>query len=154
MRRSLEFLGDVDNFITQSHIRQGRRNRGYSVAFDVSAKRKIAHFLKQIRDVIDKAELDDRKREALYARIGALQTEVDRVRTRFEAFGAFAIEAAGILGEMGKQIEPLTNSIARIFGTAKSYEDANPALPPPKVPKKISPPKKAPKPELDDDIPF
>jgi hypothetical protein len=95
------FIGEVDTYITRTRIAIGRRNKGYSVAFDTVSKRKIAHLLGQIREIVDTAELDDRKKEALYARIVALQTEVDRSRTRFEAFGAYVIEAAGVLGEVG-----------------------------------------------------
>jgi hypothetical protein len=151
------FLADVDKFITKTRITQGRRTKGYSVAFDAAAKAKIRHFLDQIREIVDKAEIDDRKREALYARIAALQAEVDRSRTRFEALGAYFVETAGLLGEAGKKIEPLTNSIAKVFGIAKSAEDA--ALSLPKAPelRKLNPPLPLPDPlndSIDDDIPF
>jgi hypothetical protein len=86
-----------------------------------------------------------------------LQTEVDRSRTRFEAFGAYVIEAAGIPGDAGKRIEPLTNSLAKVFGVAKRAEDAAQSLPKPAEIKKLSPPLPLPEPtdsSLDDDIPF
>ena len=150
------FISDVDRYVTRARIAQGRRNRGYSVAFDSIAKKKIGHYLSQIRDIIDAADLDDRKKEALYARITALQTEIDRSRTRFEAFGAYVIEAAGILGEAGKRIEPLTDAIAKVFGIAKSHEDAIQSLPKPPDLKKLNPPDQEPQeaPPIDDDIPF
>ena len=150
------FISDVDRYLTRTRIAQGRRNRAYSVAFDAIAKKKIGHYLSQIRDVIDAADLDDRKKEALYARINALQTEIDRSRTRFEAFGAYVIEAAGILGEAGKRIEPLTDAIAKVFGIAKSHEDAIQSLPKPPDLKKLNPPDQKPREAspIDDDIPF
>ena len=92
------FLADVDGYCTRTRIALGRRNKQYSVAFDAAAKKKIRHYLDQIREVVQNAELDDRKKEALLARIAALQTEVDRKRTRFDAFAAYAIEAAGVVG--------------------------------------------------------
>ena len=55
---------------------------------------------------------------------------VDRSRTRFEAFGAYVIEAAGVLGGVGKRIDPLTDAIAKVFGIAKSHEDASQPLTP------------------------
>jgi hypothetical protein len=151
------FLADVDRFVTRVRIVQGRRTKGYSVAFDTAAKAKITHLLSQIKAIVTKAEIDDRKREALYARIAALQSEVDRSRTRFEAIGAYVIESAGIVGEAGKKIEPLTNAIAKIFGIAKSQEDASQSLPKPPELKKLNPPLELPDPpeaHLNDDIPF
>jgi hypothetical protein len=115
--------------------------------------------LNQIKNIVDEVELDDRKKEALYSKINALADEFDRDRTHVQAFGALVIEMAGIVGEAANKMEParkLLDSIARVFGVAKSHEDANLQLPPHHEPKKIEPPHKrlpAPKPD-DDDIPF
>jgi hypothetical protein len=115
--------------------------------------------LNQIKGVVDKVELDDRKKESLYSKINALANEFDQDRTRFEVFAALFIEMAGIAGQAAEKMEPARkwlNSIAKWFGTAKTHEDANPQLPPHREPKKIEAPRKrlpAPKPD-DDDIAF
>jgi hypothetical protein len=145
-----ELIAKVDRHCTRIRITQGRRNRGFSIAFDTNAKRKIAPLLSQIKEIVDAAEIDDRKRESLYARIAALQAEVDKARTRFETFAAYFIETAGIVGEVAIRLEPLTNAVAKIFGVAKSREDATPALPKPPEPRKLP----APDPDIDDEIPF
>jgi hypothetical protein len=52
------FLSDVDIFCTRTRITLGRRNKQYSVAFDAAAKSKIKHYLDQIREVVQGAELE------------------------------------------------------------------------------------------------
>lgn len=150
------FVAIIDAFTTRVKIIRGRRNRQFSVAFDDKTKKKTRHYLTQIHDIVSRAELDDRKKEALFARVAALQAEVDRKRTRFEAFAAYAIESAGVLGEVGQRIRPLTDEITKLFGLAKSHEDASEMLPKPPPKKQIEHTKKLPPPlnEIDDDIPF
>jgi hypothetical protein len=145
--------GEVDRLRARIEIRGSRRNKAYSVRFDAATKQKVRHLLGQIKTIVDEVELDDRKKEALYAKINALEIEFDRDRTRFDAFGAFFIEVAGVVGEAANKMEPvrkLIDSIAKLFGAAKSYEDENPQLPPHREPKKIEAPRKrlpAPKPD-------
>lgn len=64
-------------------------------------------------------ELDDWKREALFARLNALQEEVDRDRFRFQIFGAMVIEMGGVIGTTAERMEParkLLDSIAASSG--------------------------------------
>src|SRR5262249_49992542 len=155
----LSFTGEVDRFRTRVFIQASNRKKAYSVRFDSATKQKIRHLLGKIKAIVDEVELDDRKKETLYAKINALEKEFDRDRTRFDAFAALVIEVAGVVGEAANKMEPvrkLIDSIAKLFGTAKSHEDENPQLPPRREPKKIDAPHKrlpAPKPD-DDEIPF
>jgi hypothetical protein len=160
--RENDFLfvtGEVDRLRTRVQIRNSRRDRAYSVRFDAATKQKVRHLLNQIKEIVDEVELDDRKKEALYSKINALANEVDRDRTHIQAFGALVVEMAGIVGEAANRMEParkFLDSIARVFGVAKSHEDANLQLPLHHEPKKIEPPhKRLPAPKTDDDdIPF
>jgi hypothetical protein len=57
------FQGDLHHHLTRLNIRRARRDGGFSVKFDTTAKSKITHYITQIREMILRMELDDWKRE-------------------------------------------------------------------------------------------
>lgn len=156
------FQTNLNHYLTSLHIRQSRRDSGFSVKFDAKAKEKISHYIGQIREIVNKLEIDDWKREALFARINALQDEVDRDRFRFQIFGAMVIEMGGFIGTAAERMEPinkLLNSIAGVIWGTKQAEQTK--LPPPTSPKRIPPPRsqieskgQGRKTAFDDEIPF
>jgi hypothetical protein len=157
----LNFSKDVKHYRTMLLIRHGRRVQGYSVRFDSTTKIKVQHHIQQIRDIFEKLEVEQDKREALFSRLNNLQKEVDRERTRFDAFAALAIETAGIVGEVVEKtlVLKLLDGIAKVmWGSMK--EEQTKQLPAPTTPKRIEPPRPpAPKParrkgDMDDEIPF
>jgi hypothetical protein len=93
------------------------------------------------------------KKESLFAKIAALESEIDRGRTRFDAAAALWIEVCEKVGEGIEKLEPLRkliDSVGNLIGAAKKEEETEAhRLPAPKTPKQIGPPK-----ESDDDIPF
>jgi hypothetical protein len=157
------FSKRVKHYRTRLEIRHGRRVQGNSVSFDAPTKAKLHHMLKPIREIFTKLEVDERKREALFSKLEALEAEIDRNRTRFDAFAALTIEAADVVGQAVEQSKLLDvlNAIARIFGAAKKEEETR-RLPAPTKPKQIE--RKTPsspktfsttkRGELDDEIPF
>ena len=86
----LNFSKDVKHYRTSLEIRHGRRLQGHSVAFDLATKEHVKHHIGQLRSIFEKLELEDKKRDALFARLNDLQIEVDRSRTRFDAYAALA----------------------------------------------------------------
>ncbi len=156
----LNFSKDVKHYRTILEIQHARRVQGFSVRFDAVTKQKIKHHLLQVRDIVDKLEIDQNKKEALFNKIGALEQEIDRDRTRLEAYGALIIESSGILGEAAGQLEPVRkwlDTIGRLIWGAKKEEETKQLLPPDKR-KLIEPPRSSPPPgtpgDLDDEIPF
>jgi len=161
-----EFNTIVEHYMVQIQIVHGRRVRGYSVQLDPSTKSKIRHYLDKIREIVDRLEVPLPKKEALTAKITALTDEVDRDRTRLDAYAGLAVEMAATGGEVAQRLNParkFLDSIAGLLGYAKQAEDARPSLPAPHERKRLTPPRKerlpAPEPTrqpdlLDDDIPF
>jgi hypothetical protein len=153
------FSKRVKHYTTRLEIRHGRRVQGYSVSFDATAKAKLHHLLNQIRELFAKLEIDDRKREALLSKLSDLEKEVDRNRTRFDAYAALAIEVADVTGEIvdRSKILDVLDAVARLFGIAKR-DEATRQLPAPTKPKQIEhkkPDLRHSKPsDMDDDIPF
>lgn len=156
------FIADVDYAITALRLKNIERRGAHSVALDADAKTKLRQMLNHIRETVDKLDISVAKKEALYKRINALQDEIDRDRTRYEAFAALFIEAADDAGEAAKRLEPVVRLIERVgaaIGVAKRSEVSQPKLPPRKEPKRIEPPKPNGKKNgfdkaLDDEIPF
>ena len=149
----LNFSKDVKHYTTQIHIRRARRVQGFSVRFDSAAKTKIHHFVAQIREFLQKLELDTNKKDSLLTKLNVFAADVDRERTRLEAWGNIAIEVAGIAGDAAEKLEPVRkwlDSIARVIWGVQT--EARPSLPGPKEQKRIEPPRVRPTP--DDEIPF
>ena len=162
-----EFNTIVEHYMVQIQIVHGRRVRGYSVRLDASTKSKIRHYLEQIRQIVDRLEVPLPKKEALTAKITALTDEVDRDRTRLDAYSGLALEMAATGGEVAQRLNParkLLDTVAGLLGYAKQAEDARPSLPAPHERKRLTPPRKERLPAppeqprqpdlLDDDIPF
>lgn len=150
------FSKRVKHYRTRLEIRHGRRVQGYSVRFDTATRAKVHHLLQQIRSIFGKIEVDETKREALLERLEALEKEVDRSRTRFDAYAALAIEVANVAGQVvdRSKLLDVLEGIARLFGIAKK-EEANHRLPPPRKPKQIEHRKGSNDSSvMDDDIPF
>ena len=157
-----DFRGQVDHYRTTLQIRHARRSKGYSVRFDAKTKRVVSHHLAQVREIIVRLDVDDWKRDSLLTCLNNLQTEVDRDRSRYEVFGAFIVEVAGVLGAAGEKLEPIRKIIdsvgSLIWGT--KHAEQTQRLPPPAERKQIPPPKtQTPKAsrrrdDMDDEIPF
>lgn len=154
------FIAEVDYCITDLRLKNHERARLYTVKLDAAAKIKLRHLLTEIREAVAVLDISVTKKDRLYARVNALQDEVDRERTREQAFGALMIEACDDIGEAAKKLQPVVSIIGRVgqaIGIAKRAEDAQPRLPRPKEPKRIEarkPAKKNFEKDLDDEIPF
>jgi hypothetical protein len=153
------FSKRVKHYTTRLEIRHGRRVQGYSVRFDAPTKTKVHHLLAQVREIFSKLEVNEEKREALFSKLTDLEAEVNRNRTRFDAYAALAIEVADVTGEVvgRSRILEVLDAVARLFGVAKK-NDAPRQLPAPDKPKQIEhqkrPTKLNKRAEMDDDIPF
>jgi len=150
---------EVLKFSTAVRVRQSRRQKNYSVPLDDATRAKIKHHLDNLLEVARKLEVSENKREAIIAKIVALSSEIEKARTGLEVLGALMIAAATTLGEASDKLEPmrkLIDSVARLFGKAKEADTDHPALPAPKTPKQIEPPKDHPPFDTpdDSDIPF
>ncbi len=155
----LNFSKDVKNYCTRLEIRYGRRVQGFSVRFDAAAKTTIHNYITKIREVVQKLEVETPKKEALLKRLTALSEEVDRDRTRLEAFGELVLSVSSIAGEAAEKLEPIRrfiDSIGKVINGARESEPERKQLPPVRMPKRIEvqkPSTQSPR-ELDDEVPF
>jgi hypothetical protein len=153
------FIIAVDHYLIQIRIRHSRRAKRYSVELDLAAKEKIRHYLAQLKELVEQLAVTPKKREAIFNKILALESELSRDRTRFDIVAAFILEGSAVAGESAEKLEPWRkwiDSIAKVIGFAKEKDAENPSIPLPEDTKRIEPPKRRlPPPEsIDDDIPF
>jgi hypothetical protein len=122
-----------------------------------AAKEKLRHHLRQMREFVDKCEVEEKKKEALFTKINALEIEVDRDRTRLDALADLTVTVSGIADNAIEPINKLLNSVARVFYGAQQEEPKR--IPPPAPRKRIEGPKhpvgmSKGAGDMDDEIPF
>ncbi len=149
------FSKDVEHYKTALKIRNARRMQGYSVQLDAATRAKITHHIQQLREIFQKLEIDEEKKEALLKTLNELQMEVDRNRTRFDIFASLVMAVADTAGEAieRSQVRPLLDSIARVIWGVKKDEETK-RLRPRAEPKQIELPRAPKRGDRDDEIPF
>ncbi|SCX02950.1 hypothetical protein [Agrobacterium rosae] len=156
----------LKRYVMEIKVRKSRVTKVYSVSLSDDDKERIHGLVREIRDVLTKADLQDRKRNSLFAKLALFEADVDRVRTRFDNAMLMSLEIVGVVDQGTGTLKPVNELLRRIqsiMGLAKEKEPEQNQLPPPAEQKKLSPPPKqieGPKSsgnfssDLDDDIPF
>lgn len=150
----------VKLYVTKVQIRAVRSIKIYSVELSATEKTQIHFFIGRIREVVEEADLEERKKNSLFKKLNAFSADVDKSRTAFGNAYLMGLDVAHLAKEFGEAIKPATDfvrSINELLGAAKAKEPEPVQLPPP--PEKLPPPPKrieGPKSnrDLDDDIPF
>lgn len=154
------FISDVDHATIQLRIQNSRDTRQFSVALDSAAKNKIHHFIEKIRLIVEKADLEEHKKNSLYDRLNKFADEVDKSRTGWQRGMDVGVAISAAIGKGIENLKPAQewfDKILGVMGDAKdseeilsiSYKEAKRISPPHK---QISASKKAD--DVDDEIPF
>jgi len=151
------FRADVEAAIIDIRFARIKGADQFSVELDAKAKSDIHDHIGKIRQVIEQADLDQNKKNALFDRLTALAAEVDRNRTRFGAFTSNALVLAVVADKYISLMRFISPMLERL-GKAKSDEETH-GLPPPKRRAILEPPKAEPSAQratadTDDEIPF
>ena len=127
------------------------------IVLDVPARGAIHALIGAIREKLNELSLSENKRESLFNKLNAFAAEVDRNRTRTEAFLSLAVDVSRTARVIGEEIKPLQKTVDRVLDVIERADKWNDVLPPWKDRKRIAgPPKRLapPQQDLDDDIPF
>jgi hypothetical protein len=127
------------------------------VVLDATSRKTIHTLIEAIREKLNELTLSETKRDSLFDLLNLFAAELDRNKTRTEAFFAFAIEAARTAREVKDELEfkPLQQTIDRVLDWLDKAKRLKDALPPWSERKKIEgPQRRLPSPDLDDEIPF
>lgn len=150
----------VKRFVMEIKVRKSRVTKVYSVALSNDEKERIHALVGQIRETIAKSDLDERKRNSLFTKLSAFETDVDRSRTRFDNAMLMSIEVVNLADKAANALNPINELLRRIMGImglAKDNEPEIQKLPAPTEQKRLEPPRKAIEGnsrELHDEIPF
>jgi hypothetical protein len=152
------FRREIEALVTKIRIRKSRANTQNSVKLNSNTKTKLRQLLERIKETILLLDESDDKREALLRRAAALEDEINRDRTRFDAMAALWIALCDKTGAGFEKLEPARkwiDSLANLVAQAKSFEGDVPSLPRSQPPKQIEPPKQFSNSQpADDEIPF
>ncbi len=101
-------------------------------------KSTISGHLERVRDIVRRAEIEESMRERIFSAIQALQTEVERNRTRVDAVVSVWLQITEAIGGGAKNLEPAANLVEKLTRALYLAKDAEqrPQLPPP--PKELS----------------
>ena len=127
------------------------------VVLEAPARDAIHKLIGAIREKLNELSLPEGKREALFNKLNAFAAEVDRNRTRTEAFLAFVVELGRAGKDVGEALKPIQETIDRVLDFVEKAKKLRDALPPWAERRKVEGPRKrlpSPEQELDDDIPF
>jgi hypothetical protein len=102
---------DIDAAITKIKVRHAQVTRKASVRLEGGAREKIRELINKIKLTIEAIEIPLPRKEALMSRLNDFAAEVDKDRTRFEAFGALMIEAAGVARKVERKLRPIPNGL-------------------------------------------
>lgn len=152
-----QFLSEVEICTLEIRMQRALQEKRNCVSLDPSTKAKMTHWLNQMREMVQNAQLPVEKLERLLKLINEMQLEVDLDRVPLQMIGEWWVTASGYVGQGFKKLEPAIRAaerLGRAFGLAKGEQE----------PKRIEGPKtkqlSAPKQRtgfdkaLDDEIPF
>ena len=130
-----------------------------TVALDAATKQKISHWLEQMREAVQNADISREKKDRLFSLINKLRAGIDRESTPVQAVGELWLTVCAYVGQGVQRLEPIVQGIERIgaaLGIARELNAGARGLPQREEPKRIEPPKKKNSFErdLDDGIPF
>ena len=164
------FKDDLDSYVTQIMLDNSMKSKKNSVEILPQSKDKIRSYVHGLRECIEKSNMHGAKRKALLDKLDVFEKELEKRRVNVLAVALIIFEVLGILGTVWASIDivhKLVNNVMQEVAEAKVAEEQTRSIAAPSVPKALSPPrseeknastpawkKKAPTPDLDDEIPF
>lgn len=111
-----KMLEDLATAKVEEAIRGDILSFGYA-RLDPTEKDDLHNHLSHIRRIIERSDIPDSKKNALFRKLNQLSEEVDRTGTRTDGFLGLIGDLGVRLGQFGKDAQPLTkelNSLLRI----------------------------------------
>lgn len=162
----LEFKYDLDHYITQIVLDNTAIKSDNSVVMLPRTKDEIRGYIHGLRECIEKATMDDGKREALLKKLDALEKELEKRRVSMIAVATIAYHLWAVPGSMWASYEianKLITNVMQKVAEAKADDDERKALMAPEPVKALTAPIKAveqsgfrstPNFDLDEEVPF
>lgn len=151
-----KFSNQINRARTRFKLRKARIDSGQAgtlISILPDFKDEICKNLSTIRKIVNQNIQDQNKKEAIYRKLAALQSEIDRDRTTIDAVFGRALDLSKVLGEMAENLEPAIQKFERIMEALRKGTERVQLLPKKERPK-LSPPQEENTKGADDDIPF
>lgn len=151
-----KFSNQINRARTRFKLRKARIDSGQAgtlILIQADFKDEIHKNLDTIRKIVNQNIESQNKKDEIFKKIAALQSEIDRDRTTIDAVFGRAIDLSKVLGEFAENLEPAIQKFERIMTALRNGTDRVPLLPK-KERQILLPPKAENKGEMDDEIPF
>lgn len=149
-----QFLNEINYARTRLSLRKIRHESGAAgtpVLINSSYKDEITNALNTIKKIVNQEIKDENKKDKIFSKISALQSEIDRDRTTVDAIFSRMIDLSKVVGECAEHIDPLVEKMERLKKLFWDKTEKVKTLPPNENTKMISSDSSL---ELDDDVPF
>jgi len=152
------FKSKVEYISTRFSLRKNRLEKGSlgtAITIEKNYKSEVGSHLEKIRKIINQEVSEGAKKDKIFKKIGALQSEVDRDITTIDAAFGRMLALSRVMGECGDNVKPAIDQLERIKKIFWDNSDKVDALPKPERPKAL--PKASTETgsrDLDDEIPF
>lgn len=159
-----QFKSKIEYTTMRYKLRKSRiANGGVGTVISIgqSYKSEIGSLLEKIRKIVNQEIETGNKKDKIFAKIAALQSEVDRDQTTVDAAFGRVLDLSKTLGEAGGNIKPAIDQLERVKKLFWDRSEKVEQLPKPDRPKMITEEKpddnqgygQSPR-DLDDEIPF
>lgn len=154
-----KFKGKVQYITTRYELRKNRTTSGsIGTVIEIvqSYKAEIGSYLEKIRKIVNQEVKESNKKDKIFSKIAALQSEVDRDQTTVDAAFGRVLDLSKVIGEASGNLKPAIDQLERVKKLFWDKSEKVEQLPKPERPKRIS---KQEEPKggygkIDDEIPF
>lgn len=134
------FKSKVEYISTRFNLRKNRLENGTlgtAITLEKSYKSEVGSHLEKIRKVINQQVSDGAKKDKIFHKINALQSEVDRDMTTIDAAFGRMLDLSRVMGECGDNVKPAVDQLERIKKIFWDNGNKVDALPKPERPKAL-----------------
>lgn len=134
------FKSKVEYISTRFTLRKNRIEKGSigtAITFEKSYKSEVGSHLEKIRKIINQEISEGAKKDKIFKKINALQSEIDRDMTTIDAAFGRMLDLGRVIGECGDNIKPAVDQLERIKKIFWDKSDKVDALPKPERPKAL-----------------
>jgi hypothetical protein len=117
VRPSLYQLERFVNILRARNIHEIDRGAGLEyVVLDDDWKIAATTYVEHIRQAVRNASMNEALRESIFDKLGELQREIDRNRTRVEAFSEMWLQVSAAMGEGAENLGPVAKLLGKLAG--------------------------------------
>jgi hypothetical protein len=152
-----KFFNTINYARTRFMLRKSRIETGAAgtpILIAPNFKDEIHKNLDTIRKIVNQNVQNENKKDAIFKKIAALQSEIDRNRTTVDAVFSRAIDLSKVLGDVSENLEPAVQKFERVMAALKDGSERIPFLPKKERTKLLPPQEEMKVEDLNDNIPF